>query len=221
MRHLLDQAPTAPPGGEAVYSNASYVLAAYVMERVTRQPLAELMQEQVFTPLGLKSGGWGRPRSAAHPEAPWQHLPGPEGYRPEPDEARPPEDLFAAAGGVLLSVSDLARLAWADIEAARGTLALLKPDSARRWASATAPGRARIVAGGAPWLSACYALWPEQGRVLALLVNAGTPRDAACGALVKRVEALATTPQASASTSPSSVAANTLPPASAKLPVTP
>lgn len=196
VAHLLALPPAATPGTAAVYSNASYTLAAHVAARVSGQSYTRLMQEQVFGPLGLKSAGWGRPRAqAAQGDQPWLHIAGPEGLTPEPDRIRPPEALFAAAGGAHMSLGDLARFAQAELLARRGQLPLLKPAAALRWAAGEATTNAAalkarsVYAGGTPWLSACYAVWPAQGLVMATAANAGSPDDAACKAVLERVEA--------------------------------
>lgn len=192
VAHLLALPPVAQPGGEAVYSNASYLLAAHIATRLTGKDYATLMQEQVFGPLQLQSAGWGRPRAQAQGDQPWLHLAGPEGYQPEPDRIRPPEALFAAAGGAHMNMTDLARFANTELQARQGRSTLLKPATAQRWLGLT-PGAAAaqrvLFFGGTPWLSACYALWPAQSLVMAMAVNGGSPGDAACNALLARVEA--------------------------------
>jgi len=41
------------PGSRASYSNTNYLVLAEVLRRVTRQPLARLMRDRIFEPLGL------------------------------------------------------------------------------------------------------------------------------------------------------------------------
>jgi len=194
VRHLLSLPAVAAPGTVAVYSNASYLLAAHLAVRASGKDVPTLMQEQVFTPLRMLSAGWGRPRrDARQADQPWLHVAGPDSHQPEPDRIRPPEQLFAAAGGAHMSLADLARFAQVELLARRGGLALLKPATAQRWlglepGSAAALQQRGLFFGGTPWLSACYALWPAQGLVLAAAVNGGSPDDAACLALIAKVE---------------------------------
>lgn len=46
-----------PPGTSWEYSNTNYVLAGLVAERVTHKPLARLLREVIFEPLGMKDSG--------------------------------------------------------------------------------------------------------------------------------------------------------------------
>lgn len=47
--------PTFAPGTGAKYSNTNYILLGFIAEAVTGQPIKELYQERIFTPLGLQS----------------------------------------------------------------------------------------------------------------------------------------------------------------------
>lgn len=58
---LLAAAPIAPPRGKFLYSNAGYVLAGHLLERVSGQSWEALLQAQVLDPLGLASAGFGPP----------------------------------------------------------------------------------------------------------------------------------------------------------------
>ncbi|QPH53473.1 serine hydrolase domain-containing protein [Pontivivens ytuae] len=49
------------PRGEFLYSNAGYVLAALMMERLTGTPYETLLRDEILTPLGLTSAGFGPP----------------------------------------------------------------------------------------------------------------------------------------------------------------
>jgi D-alanyl-D-alanine carboxypeptidase len=44
-----------PPGSRASYSNTNYLVIAEILERRTRRPLARLLRDRVFAPLGLRS----------------------------------------------------------------------------------------------------------------------------------------------------------------------
>ncbi|MEQ3552280.1 serine hydrolase domain-containing protein [Pseudonocardia nematodicida] len=66
--------PVAAPGEEFYYSNTNTVLAGLVVEQVTGQDLRTVLQERVFTPLGLTSTSFPAPADAALP------VPYPQGY---------------------------------------------------------------------------------------------------------------------------------------------
>lgn len=188
IRYLLMETPAGPAGGKAIYSNASYALAAHLAVRAAAKDYETLMEEMVFRPLGLKRAGWGRPWMPARPAEPWLHLAGPDGYVAEPDRLRPPEQIFQAAGNAHMSVGDLATFAQYELAAMRDRDTLLKPATSRLWHATGRAGSEPIVtAGGTPALSACYALWPGRDMVAAFAVNGGSPGDEACNAFVQMV----------------------------------
>ena len=47
--------PTFPPGTNWSYSNTNYIVLGLVVEAVTREPLDQVLQERIFTPLNLTS----------------------------------------------------------------------------------------------------------------------------------------------------------------------
>lgn len=188
---VLAKPPAGEIGKQAVYSNASYMLAALMVSRIVGRDYNELMDEYVFRPLGMAGAGWGRPWSEARKDEPWLHLARPDGHVPEPDMERPPEVLFRAAGNAHMRVGDMARFAHEDLLARRGEGRFLKAKLVWNEMGGPHPGESgsrSIHAGGAPWLAACYAVWPQHGLVAAIAVNGGTPGDGACKAFVKEVE---------------------------------
>lgn len=191
-QHVLNLPPAGVIGKEAVYSNASYMLAAYLVSRVMSRPYTDLMADYVFRPLEMGRAGWGRPWSTERKDEPWLHVARPDGYAPEPDIERPPEVLFRAAGNAHMSVADIARFANEDLQARQGKGKFLKSSALwlRVGGERELDASARSVhAGGTPWLASCYAVWPTHGLVAAIAVNGGTPEDGACKAFVKAVEA--------------------------------
>ncbi|MBL8525918.1 MAG: beta-lactamase family protein [Betaproteobacteria bacterium] len=188
IRYLLQEQPVGPAGKDAVYSNASYTLAAQLAVKATGKDYESLMDEKVFRPLGLKRTGWGRPWQPNRTSEPWLHLAGPEGYVPEPDRVRPPEQIFQAAGNAHMSVRDFALFAQYELNALQGKDGLLKPATSRRWHAVDRAGNEPVIrAGGTPALSACYALWPKKNLLVVIAVNGGSPEHEACKAFVKMV----------------------------------
>lgn len=59
--HALRSAPASPPGSAFLYSNAGYVIAGVMLERVGGKPFEDLMHERVFTPLGMRGAQFGEP----------------------------------------------------------------------------------------------------------------------------------------------------------------
>ncbi|WPU66836.1 serine hydrolase domain-containing protein [Peredibacter starrii] len=84
-RSVLEIAPVTTPGSRYDYNNTSYIIAAYILEKLTGESWETLMREKLFNPLDMKSCGFG-PTS---PENTWAHkgltpihIDNPEGYGP-------------------------------------------------------------------------------------------------------------------------------------------
>jgi CubicO group peptidase (beta-lactamase class C family) len=65
--------PAAEPGEKHHYSNLGYVVAAAAAEQATKQPYEKLIQERVFTPLGIKDAGFGPMGTPGKLDQPLQH----------------------------------------------------------------------------------------------------------------------------------------------------
>src|SRR6266568_8062156 len=74
-RQALSRPPGIPPDTKYYYSNVGYVLAGAVLEQLTGRAWEELMRERLFQPLGIKTGGFGPPRTADKTEQAWGHSP--------------------------------------------------------------------------------------------------------------------------------------------------
>jgi CubicO group peptidase (beta-lactamase class C family) len=75
-RQLLAVAPAAVPGAKFDYSNSGYMLAGAIAEQRAGAPWHELMQREVFAPLGITSAGFGMPGTADATTQPWGHTGG-------------------------------------------------------------------------------------------------------------------------------------------------
>ena len=60
---LADELPARvrPPGQFASYSNHGTALAAYIVEQVSGQPFVDYVEEQIFTPLGMRKATFRQP----------------------------------------------------------------------------------------------------------------------------------------------------------------
>lgn len=65
-------APNTGKRGTFVYSNQGYTLAGMMLEAAAGKPWEQLAQERLFTPLGMRSAGYGPPFQAA-PDSPRGH----------------------------------------------------------------------------------------------------------------------------------------------------
>ncbi len=108
VRQVLTEKPFKP--GEYSYSNAGYVVAGYMAERVTRRSWEELMRSLVFEPLELRSAGFRWPATEDRPNQPLGHVGTPPhlGVQ-DSDEDLSGEDYYGPAGSVHCSIEDLAR----------------------------------------------------------------------------------------------------------------
>jgi CubicO group peptidase (beta-lactamase class C family) len=105
----LKQPPLAPVGQLESYSNAGFVVAGAMCEAVTGRSWERLMREQVFAPLGLKSGGFGPPVAGSPPRQPLGHVRGLDGRlhaETRRDKAELPT-VLGPAGLVHINLGDL------------------------------------------------------------------------------------------------------------------
>ena len=70
---MLSQPPVAKPGTQFIYSNAGYAIAGVIAEQTMNKPWETLMQEMIFTPLGMKTAGFGAMGTPGKIDQPWQH----------------------------------------------------------------------------------------------------------------------------------------------------
>lgn len=118
MQHQW-RSPITQPKGKMRYSNLGYVLAGVILEEITGKDWETLVQERIAKPLGLNSLGFGPPMSNG---APWGHstfLSMSSAIDPTSDSADNPA-WMRAAGGIHMSVADLARWGQAHLVACDG-----------------------------------------------------------------------------------------------------
>lgn len=109
-RVMLAKPPEREPESTFEYSNAGYTFAGLMLESVADEPWESIVTRELFSPLGLKSGGFGAP--AKDPEKvdqPWGHRGDGTPVRPGPQADNVP--AIGPAGTVHLSLPDLARYA--------------------------------------------------------------------------------------------------------------
>jgi CubicO group peptidase (beta-lactamase class C family) len=117
--------PTQTPGQGSCYSNLGYTVAGVLAETITDQAWEDLMQQEVFDPLGLSTASFGAPGKGdggggflstllgrVNANQPWGHMPAATGTLAE----LPPDDVYAdnppligPAGTVHLSLPDFAQ----------------------------------------------------------------------------------------------------------------
>jgi CubicO group peptidase (beta-lactamase class C family) len=109
IREQLSRAPPeAQPGEREIYSNVGFVLVGAVLEKITGQAWEDLMQERLFKPLGIVTGGFGAPGKAGLVEQPWGH--DRSGDPIEPGGARSDLPRYAGpCGNVHMAIHDWAK----------------------------------------------------------------------------------------------------------------
>jgi CubicO group peptidase (beta-lactamase class C family) len=103
-REALQQPPSAPMGTQMSYSNADYVVVALMLETLLDKPWERLIADYVFTPLRLKSAGFGPPGSPGHLDEPMGHVAAAAGLRPIRADI---PAVMGPAGRVHMSLGDL------------------------------------------------------------------------------------------------------------------
>jgi CubicO group peptidase (beta-lactamase class C family) len=121
VRMMLATPPVSKPGSAFLYSNAGYVIAGAMAERVTGRPYEELMRDLLFKPLGMTTAGFGAMNTPGRVDAPWQHVPDSAGgWRPidaGPYSDNPP--ALAPAGRAHMSVEDWGKFVAAHLNGER------------------------------------------------------------------------------------------------------
>lgn len=60
--------------GEFLYSNLGYITAGTMLEQLTKKSWETLIEQRLFTPLKMKSAGFGVPGTLGKKDQPWGHL---------------------------------------------------------------------------------------------------------------------------------------------------
>lgn len=127
LQGLTPEPPASKPGTMYLYSNAGYAVAGHMAERVLKKSWEELMKEQLFTPLGMKSAGFGAPGSASKVDQPRGHTKA--GKPVEPGLGADNPSGIAPAGAVHCSVADWAKFARLHLRGAQGRAELFRAET--------------------------------------------------------------------------------------------
>jgi CubicO group peptidase (beta-lactamase class C family) len=103
VQGILAKPPAQAPGAFA-YSNAGYMIAGAVLERVAAKPWEQLMRDELFAKLDMKTCGFGAPGRKDVVDQPWGHDDGGTPIAPGP-AADNPRGL-GPAGTVHCSLED-------------------------------------------------------------------------------------------------------------------
>jgi len=142
IRSVVSRPTESPAGSTYLYSNLGYTIAGAMLERIAKKPYDQLLTEKVFTPLGMKSAGFG----GCGENQPRGHTGSPGAFKAvEPDADNPP--AITPAGRVHCSLGDYVRYAsWH----ARGPLSDVKlmSDSTLQTLHTRGPGQTYAMGWG-------------------------------------------------------------------------
>lgn len=182
LKKALSEAPVVPPQTQFSYSNTGFLLAAAIAERATGKTYEELMQTEIFAPLAITSAGFGvvpAGRNSGHTAG-----------KPVTEKDGNPA-MFAPAGNIYLSMQDWTAFCVDQLQGAKGTGKLLKPETYRKMQTPVAAdahngiswGTVQTVAGfQGPALThagsdgtwyALVVLFPQTGNGALAVTNAG------------------------------------------------
>ena len=107
VRGVLARPPLHPPGTKFLYSNGGYAIAGAMAETVTGRTWEDLMQSELFQPLGIASAGFGAPGTPGRHDQPLGHTQTGAAMELGPTADNPP--AISPAGRVHMSVTDWAK----------------------------------------------------------------------------------------------------------------
>jgi len=146
LTRMMSPKPKSPPGKKFAYSNVGYALAGLMAEQVTGRSWEVLMQERVFTPLQMKSAGFGAPGASGAVDQPWgHHILGGAPVPSQTDNSPP----LGPAGTVHCTMADWAKFAGQHMKDIKGEPRLLKPETLEKLHT---PPKGEQYAGG--WIVA-------------------------------------------------------------------
>lgn len=103
---MLALEPWYEPGTQNKYSNTGFSIAGVMMEKVMRKSWEDLIEREIFVPLGMKSGGFYAPaEDERKPDQPWGHDGTGTPVPPGPGSDNPA--AIAPAGAIHCSMPDL------------------------------------------------------------------------------------------------------------------
>lgn len=143
LRRALAEPPAGPARDAPSYSNTGFLLAGAIAERAAGKPFEQLMQEEVFAPLGMTSAAYDQ---IAAPGEIIGHVDGRLADRAE--DLNPP--MFSPAGGVRLTLEDWAKFCIDQMAGEQGRGKLLTAESYRRLHRGQGETRSALGWGAAP-----------------------------------------------------------------------
>ena len=144
-RWLVSRPPSGPVGAFE-YTNAGYVVAAAMAEKVSGQSWEDLISSELFVPLGMRSAGFGWPRAVGADQPQGHYLRAGGVYEAQAlDDQYAMRPVMAPASDVHMNIEDLAAFAAAHLAGLRGENGLLKAATVQRLHRPAAGGKDAIA----------------------------------------------------------------------------
>lgn len=124
---LGDHPLASEPGSTFTYCNTNQILAAAMIEQVTRKPWETLIEELIFRPLGMREVGQGPMGKPGRIEQPWQHKVCGESVEPVPQADN--REVMGPSGRLHMSLDSWSQFVAEILRAARGQGTLLKKET--------------------------------------------------------------------------------------------
>jgi CubicO group peptidase (beta-lactamase class C family) len=118
---------SSQPGTKYEYSNLGYVIAASMAEQAVDRAWENEIRRAIFTPLGMKSAGFGGLGTPGQIDQPWPHTADGKPTRENGPLVDNPE-VMGPAGTVHCSLADWAKFIADQLNGLEGRGALFKPD---------------------------------------------------------------------------------------------
>ena len=197
VMRVLQEPPASPPGSAFLYSNRNYMIAGAMLERVAGDLWENLMTKELFTPLGMKSAGFGAAGTPGKMDQPWGHiLQNGKRIPIEPGLHADNAPALGPAGRVHCSLPDLAKFVCEHLRGERGENGLLKTETMKilhappfggdymaGWIRIAPPnGGVSYFHNGSNTMNfALMAFWPLRNAALVVAANQGGPEaEALC-----------------------------------------
>lgn len=175
LRTVAAWEPGAAPGEKFEYSNGGFAIAGLMAERATGRSWEDLIQKEVFAPLGITSAGFGAPGVKDRADQPRGHRPGGKPVEPGPGSDNPAS--IGPAGTVHMSITDWARFCAAHLRGdgrnPNRKPVLLKPET---WDRLQAPWKGEANAYAMGWGTGTrpWAKGARESDTGAILTHAGS-----------------------------------------------
>jgi CubicO group peptidase (beta-lactamase class C family) len=142
VEEVLKKAPLHPPGTKYQYSNVGFVVLGAILEHKNGKPWEELIEKELFKPLGMTTAGFGPPGTPGKIDQPWGHVlkdgkPSPSQFDNAP--------LMGPAGRVRCSISDWGKFVALYLQPDQEKHRILTPKIIEELST---PGEGREYAGG-------------------------------------------------------------------------